>query len=176
MGDDKNINTEMLDDGGSKVNDIDWEDEPVKEQTSSEKGFILKYLGETMTVDKDKAVELAQKGMDYDRIRRRYDTLKTTAYKERGDSKAVKRAMDIDEFMEDYPEIKPESIPNEVWQAVKHGRTLSEAYTKWENTRIKTEREAEAQQSAVAERALGSRISSPVRNSGDEFTRELLKV
>lgn len=147
---------------GSEVSDNNWEDEPVKEQTSSENEFTLKYLGETMTVDKNQAIELAQKGMDYDRIRRRFEKLKTTAFQESGNPAAVKRATDIDEFLEDYPEVKPEAISIEVWQAVKRGRTLSEAYTKWENSRIKSERETSAQKSAAAGHALGSRRSAAV--------------
>lgn len=39
-----------------------------------EEGFELRHLDEVVTVDRDKVVELAQKGMDYDRIRAKLDS------------------------------------------------------------------------------------------------------
>jgi len=50
--------------------------EPVKDET-----FTLKYLGNEKTVNRDDVVTLAQKGMDYDRVKEKlseYDGLKET--------------------------------------------------------------------------------------------------
>lgn len=53
----------------------DPEDEP-KDEPTSDPTFELKYLGEVKTVSKDEVVKLAQQGLDYDRIRAKYDELK----------------------------------------------------------------------------------------------------
>lgn len=39
--------------------------------------FVLKHLGEDKTVTREEIIPLAQKGMDYDRIRQKYDELTT---------------------------------------------------------------------------------------------------
>lgn len=47
--------------------------------------FVLKHLGEERTVNREEVITLAQKGVDYDRIRGKYDELTTenTSLKER---------------------------------------------------------------------------------------------
>lgn len=47
------------------------------EENSQTRKFTLKHLDETKEVDETEVVELAQKGMDYDRVRGKYDELKT---------------------------------------------------------------------------------------------------
>jgi hypothetical protein len=135
--------------------------------------FTLKYLGSEVAVDRGKAIELAQKGMDYDRIRKRYERLKTTALREGADPAGIKRTDDIDGFLEDYPEVKPSEIPAEVWEAVRAGRSLSEAYMKWENNRLRDESESVRQNRAMNGVSTGSRDSGGVPNALDEFAREL---
>ena len=46
------------------------------EQPTSDPTFELKYLGEVKTVKQDEVVKLAQQGLDYDRIRAKYDEIK----------------------------------------------------------------------------------------------------
>ena len=79
----------------------EWEENA--EPAEAEEAFTLKYMGEERTVGREEALALAQKGMDYDRIRGRYERLKTTALS--GGDEAVRRSADIDEFIEDYPEV-----------------------------------------------------------------------
>lgn len=47
------------------------------EQKPEADAFELKYMGETKTVGKEEAVVLAQKGLDYDRIRQERDSMST---------------------------------------------------------------------------------------------------
>ncbi len=57
----------------------DKEDEKTEEQAEespSDQKFTLKHLDEVREVDRDEVVALAQKGMDYDRIRTERDSLK----------------------------------------------------------------------------------------------------
>lgn len=46
------------------------------EGTPDQGEFVLKYLGEERSVGRDEVVTLAQKGMDYDRIREKWDSVK----------------------------------------------------------------------------------------------------
>lgn len=50
------------------------EDKPAEEADHS---FVLNYMGENRTVTRDEAIALAQKGMDYDRIRQSRDEVIT---------------------------------------------------------------------------------------------------
>lgn len=52
-------------------------EEPVEEEKPSDQTFTLKHLGETKDYSKDEIIPLAQKGLDYDRIRTERDTLKS---------------------------------------------------------------------------------------------------
>ena len=51
-------------------------EEPVEEEKPSDQTFTLKHLGESKDYSKDETITLAQKGLDYDRIRNERDALK----------------------------------------------------------------------------------------------------
>ena len=51
-------------------------EEPGDEGSSDQGDFILKHLGEEKSVSRDEVVALAQKGLDYDRIREKWDGVK----------------------------------------------------------------------------------------------------
>lgn len=218
--------------------------EPVDNTAEPEKpletdlSFELKHLGEVKKVNKDEAVVLAQKGLDYDRIHGKYDEIKTSldkqspyieflesiakaqnmtieqlidetnvkAYMDKGydetfarekvafdkekkqieavkaksktetdtkataeaqeAAKATERARQIKEFQAEYTDIKPDSIPDEVWKAVAGGKTLLSAYqaydlaqAKAEKARIAAELEAERKNKDNAKKSTGSRSS-----------------
>ena len=65
--------------GGSEVEDAEPEG---SEQGSKDKGsdqsegFTLRHLGQERTVDRDEVIRLAQQGMDYQRIREKWDGVK----------------------------------------------------------------------------------------------------
>ena len=52
------------------------ETEPQEEAKETDQSFELKHLDETRTVNREEVIALAQKGMDYDRIREKYDAAK----------------------------------------------------------------------------------------------------
>lgn len=53
-------------------------EQPPEENAEAETDqFVLKHLGEEKTVNREEVTALAQKGMDYDRIRGKYDELTT---------------------------------------------------------------------------------------------------
>lgn len=45
------------------------------EKAKDDQTFELKYMGEVKTVSKDEVITLAQKGMDYDRVKSKYEAL-----------------------------------------------------------------------------------------------------
>lgn len=58
----------------------DKQDAPPDDETpAAEETFSLKHLSEVKTVDKNEVIVLAQKGLDYDRIREERDKLKTAS-------------------------------------------------------------------------------------------------
>ena len=74
--------------------------ESVLEQKASESNqtFTLKHLDEVRTVGKDEAVALAQKGMDYDRLREKLDT--ATERLSYLDDMAKAQGMSVDDFID----------------------------------------------------------------------------
>lgn len=142
------------------------------EQAEAEEAFTLKYMGEERTVGREEALALAQKGMDYDRIRGRYERLKTTALA--GGDPAARRGAEIDEFMQDYPDVAAEEIPSEVWDEVRDGRSLTTAWTRYENRRLHARLDELANGMEARERTTGAR-SGPGRSAEtDEFLRYLM--
>lgn len=53
------------------------------------------------------------------------------------------------EFLDAYPDVKPEDVPVEVWVEVNKGRNLLEAYVRYENKRLKEEMAKFQQQQQV---------------------------
>lgn len=233
--------------GADQQNDVNAEadngdtQQDAEEQTDQ---FVLKHLGEEKTVSRDEVVVLAQKGMDYDRIKQQLteerekaeknseivrslselakesgfaapedmlDDVKATLLSEkegidRGialerlklerreaeiakreaklsaeskskESEAEKAAeaerrqqADIQNFLKAYPEVKPNSIPKEVWRDVGKGETLLNAYMKYENAQLKARLAAKEKAEENRARSTGSRQSVGSASVVDEFT------
>lgn len=84
--------------------------------------------------------------------------------KENQDQEAVRRQEGIKAFLERYKDVKPDSIPQEVWKEVAAGESLLNAYTRYENGLFKKEIEAlnaklkaQEQDRKNRERSAGSR-------------------
>lgn len=69
---------------------------------------------------------------------------------------AQARQKDIEAFYRTYPGVDPKTIPQEVWDAVRNGGTLTNAYTMYENRRLAAELAAERQNRANQARSPGS--------------------
>lgn len=75
-------------------------------QPEADQSFTLKHLDETRTVNRDEVIALAQKGMDYDRIRAKLDERQTAADKEASEAltflqdMAKESGMSVEEFMD----------------------------------------------------------------------------
>ena len=221
-------------------------DAEAKGESEGDKGtpdqdeFVLKHLGEERKVSRDEVVQLAQKGLDYDRIRERWDGVKNDIPKLRSYEKfladlaesrggniealmdetmtqilinrakakgeelsasaaaaqAVRMRMEngntrgyddeatetgasgtegesggkpdanemVNRFLAEYPTVRAESIPKEVWDEVnRNGGDLLQAYRGWENKklaeenkRLQKELESAKQQQKNKARSTGS--------------------
>lgn len=138
--------------------------------------FTLKHLDEVSTVSREKVIELAQKGLDYDRVRAKLDAardelgeLKSLAEKEgldmqafsersaqtrAGESRARREAR---EFFEAHPEAASamlrdrQAIPDEVWQRVRAGESLNAA---WESVELRRRAQESGERVKSLEREL----------------------
>lgn len=221
-------------------------DAEAKGESEGDKGtpdqdeFVLKHLGEERKVSRDEVVQLAQKGLDYDRIRERWDSVKNDIPKLRSYEKflaelassrggniealmdetmtqilvnrakakgeelsasaaaaqAVRMRMEngntrgyddeatepgvsgtegeaggkpdanemVNRFLAEYPTVRAESIPKEVWDEVnRNGGDLLQAYRGYENKklaeenkRLQKELESAKQQQKNKARSTGS--------------------
>lgn len=169
------------------------EPEQVTEEQPADPQFELKHFDEVKTVGRDEVITLAQKGMDYDRIRSDRDNLKQenkrlTIFEDflkklAGDEMTVEdlmdrtladvysqkdniskdvalerakndrlekskgiapktaeqlRSDDFLEFAQAHPDIKPDEIPQEVWnEVVNRDMHLTDAYAHYEARSLK---------------------------------------
>jgi len=72
------------------------------------------------------------------------------------------------EFLEAYPNVKPEEVPVEVWQEVAKGRNLLDAYIRYENQKLKAEmaKYQQQQQNQQANQANAASSTGSARDIG----------
>lgn len=139
-------------------------------------GFRLKHLDAEYTVDRDKVVELAQKGLDYDRVRSKLESAReelaglkaeaeragvdVTALPGRGaqtGAGAERAKREVREFFAAHPDVAARlvgdrgAIPDEVWRRVRAGESLSAA---WEGAQLRAEASEKAGRVRELEREL----------------------
>ena len=120
------------------------------------KGMTEQDAAQKVTMEKERA--------DLDRQR-----AEIQAYQQQQNSIARKaqeqaqaRQRDIEAFYRAYPGVDPKGIPQEVWNEVKSGDSLTNAYTRYENRRLQAELAAERQNRANREKAPGSMGGNPM--------------
>lgn len=96
--------------------------------------------------------------------------------KARADQAEQKRRESFLRFAKEYPDVKPQEIPKEVWKSVSEGMELADAYALHENKqlreRVKTleaEKEALEQNAKNKERTAGSRATAGKKKETDPF-------
>lgn len=80
---------------------------------------------------------------------------------------AERRRSEIREFLSEYENIDPKTIPKEVWTSVARGKTLLSAYQSYENKSLKSKLEAEKKSFENKGKSPGSRATF-----GKAFTRD----
>jgi len=159
--------------GGADTGDREDGDGRGKDQ------FTLKYLGETKTVSRDEAITLAQKGMDYDRIRQKFDELTTlhgmlnadknknderlSAIEELAKSGGYKSA---DDFLDNMQATKMSEQ-----QGIDRGLALDRIKLERERREFKAQADVESNPEALAKKAEEKR-----KNDFDEFAEEYKSV
>lgn len=212
---------------------VETTDAPIVE--NNENDFLeIKYNKESLRLDKEKARELAQKGMNYEkaverakqeardayiaeqgyewngkpitteseykealreqellqqyqsydvpeeivnelienkRFREKYETEQQRMERE----KAQER--DFQNFLESYPDVKADEIPVSVWQDVENGKSLIDAYMKYENQLLKEKLNMTTKQEQIQQRNQENASASigAVKSNGESapfFTKE----
>lgn len=212
---------------------------PAPEKEAEPKTWDLRHLDEVKTVDEQGMIALAQKGLDYDRIREKYDEskpvmelfgqfakqagmdipayvayIRTQAKKAGGMSDeeakravdledreaavaakeaqqkeaeaqqqtenqaksdaAEKRKADIEQFRKAFPDAakEPDKIPQEVWDDVRKGLSLSLAYAKYEIRQEQAARKDAEHKAASSEQNQknASRSAGSMRSAGNKNT------
>lgn len=124
------------------------------EKGAGDESFTLRHLGETKNVGRDEVIALAQKGMDYDRIRGKLgDASRELEALRSGESydpdPAERRRRDCESFVKAFPEAAEQlrrdkgAIPAEVWDEVRRGASLTDAYAEHLRRREAAEKESE---------------------------------
>ena len=216
-------------------------DQPTETEVRNEDTFSLKYMGEEKSFTREEVVPLAQKGMDYDRVKgqleearnslKEYEQIKGDLAKRNDQlywleelakeqnqtlddlievtqaqvmarktgqnievckgivkNQRLERELkaresklnattdqnekiksDIDAFMKAYPDLAadPKNLPQEVWDAVKAGEPLLNAYRAYEIKQLRAQLE---QQKAEAEKKLQKEINKS-RSTGSMSTK-----
>ncbi len=107
-------------------------------ETDQSEGFVLKHLGEEKTVNREEVVLLAQKGLDYDRIREKWDAVKDDVPKLRTYESFLKelaeaRGGDVDSLID---ETRTRAL---IAQAEAKGETLTPAAAAAKAVRMRTQ-------------------------------------
>ena len=158
--DDHNDDRDGADEQETKERDETNGDDGGMTDSGSDQRFTLKHLGEVTTVGHDEVIILAQKGLDYDRIRRKYDEASARRADSPDDEAAAKRQTEIQEFLGEYGTgFNPKSIPQEVWSSVAEGKTLLAAYQAWELKKLRADNNAAKKNTENKARSAGSRFS-----------------
>ena len=113
--------------------------------------FTLKNRDETRQVTREELVALAQKGWDYDKVRQERDQLRAAQARQsrplpgigpllrQVKEEGAARQREVERFYRTYPQVDPSRIPPQVWDGVRSGDSLTDAYTRYENGRLKQE-------------------------------------
>lgn len=208
------------------------ETEPEQKTEEQDQFLELKHMDEVRKVSREEAKTLAQKGLDYDRIRGERDAMQKDyaqlkKYENflnelKGDFPSIdammtdtrarmlaekegisyadavakvgvmqqgtpakpqaeqQRANPVDQFVQKYPGVKAEEIPQAVWDEVKRTGDLVGAYENYQNTKVKDDKIASLEQEIEtlkqnqknAARSTGSANSSG-KTSGKSLIQQL---
>mgnify|MGYP000963955222 CR=1 FL=1 len=113
-------------------------------------------------IQKNIPEEYARKLLEHDKIMQQYLT-----EKQQREQKEKEQKMYL-EFLEAYPDVKPEDVPVEVWKEVKEGRNLLDAYIRYENQKLKAEmaKFQQQQQNQQANQANAASSTGSARDIG----------
>ena len=125
---------------------LDW----CRKQELMRGGMDEQAAGQKLQMEKERAE------LDARQARIQAEEQQRTSAQRQAQEAAQARQRDIAQFCHIYPGVDPKTIPQEVWEAVKGGDTLTNAYTMHENKRLAAELAAERQNKANKANTPGS--------------------
>jgi len=163
-------------------------EETTEEASAEEFSLKVKYNGESRMLSYDEAVTLAQKGMNYDRIKEQLEKLKNSPENDISESRFSELRKEIDslrareiadkkwsEFKRDHAEYENYfGLPEEVRERVALGTELDAAYAFYENKILKTKLRQIEQNQRNKDAAPGSLGSSGNTEAADDFLKGFL--
>lgn len=149
--------------------------EPADLLVSMEKN-VLRQQGKT-----DAEAEAIVRANRSERQLQAFQTKEQTAQQQM-EAMRQRQQRDVDEFVQKYPNMDYKTIPAEVWQDVRKGETLVNAYGKYEMQQLRAENQRLQQQIAAKvqneknkENSLGSMRSGSQTQKADPFLDELFR-
>lgn len=128
-------------------------------------GMSEKDAAQKMSFDKERAE------LDRQREAIQAQQAQADSVKRRAQEQAQARQKDIESFYKAYPKVDPKSIPQEVWDAVRGGESLTNAYTRHENQRLQAELSAMKQNEKNRASAPGSMSGNDLDTQADLISR-----
>lgn len=166
------------------------EDQGRGEPADRPETFTLKNRDETRRVTRQELIAMAQKGWDYDNVRRERDQLRQyrqamEQVRAAGEQsrpgmpgadallqrvRAGARQQDMERFLQAYPTVRAGDIPREVWEQVTRGVPLVSAYAMHENQRLRLQLSAQRQDQLNRARTPGA-LGRSMGSEMDELDR-----
>lgn len=154
----------------------EWKGKPIKTEAEYKQALQEQEMENKIRAQYSNVPdEIVNELLEGKRFREQYQTEKQTS-----EQKAAEQKM-YSEFLEAYPDIKPEEIPADVWKEVKAGRNLTDAYVRYENKQLKAEREKfqtqqQTQQANQANAAASTGSAKASGKVGEFFSEEQVRA
>lgn len=136
----------------------------------------LTALQENILVSKGMEREQAKIWVQRQREQARQQAAAEAQRRQQQDAVRQRQEADIQEFVSRYQSVDPKTIPQSVWDAVRKGDTLVNAYSRYEVQQLREENQRLQQQLATKEqnannrsRAVGSMQSAGSKVNADDF-------
>lgn len=156
----------------------------IAKQFGMEPAALLNAMETNLLRQQGKTEAEAEAIIRANRADRQLQAVQTKEQTERQQAEAMRQRQqrDVDEFVQKYPNMDYKTIPAEVWQDVRKGETLVNAYGKYEmqqlraeNQRLQQQIAAKAQNEKNKENSLGSMRSGSQTQKTDPFLDELFR-
>ena len=136
----------------------------------------LTALQENILVSKGMEREQAKLWVQRQRAQAQQQAAAEAQRRQQQDAVRQRQEADIQEFVSRYQSVDPKTIPQSVWDAVRKGDTLVNAYSRYEVQQLRNENQRLQQQLATKEqnannrsRAVGSMQSAGSKVNADDF-------
>lgn len=140
------------------------------EQAGVDVPSYLAALQENVLVSKGMNRDEAHKWVQRQRQQQAAQAQQDAQLQQKQNEARQRQQQDISNFLRKYPDLDPKSIPQSVWDAVRDGETLVNAYGQYESQQLRAENQRLQQQLAAFEKNNKNREQSigSMRSAGTE--------